>query len=163
MINEIYSHLIKQFSSLIESETDFFANASNLNALLFNQLENVNWVGLYMIDGSQLVLSTFQGKPACRRIEIGKGVCGKCAESRNTLIIENVHSFDGHIACDSASNSEITVPMLFNNSIYGVFDLDSPNFSRFTNEDKEGLEQLVKILMEGSDLKRLRNYYNLEN
>ena len=162
-MSELYRNLIEQYKSLIEGEKDFFVNASNLNALLFNQIDNINWVGFYMNDGSQLVLSTFQGKPACRRIEIGRGVCGKCAAHRKTLIVDNVHNFEGHIACDSASNSEITIPLILNNELYGVFDLDSPIFSRFTVDDNNGLEDLLKILINGSDMNKLKNYYNIAN
>ncbi len=162
-MSELYSNLIEQYKSLIEGEKDFFVNASNLNALLFNQIDNINWVGFYMNNGSQLVLSTFQGKPACRRIEMGKGVCGKCASLRKTLIVDNVHNFEGHIACDSASNSEITIPLILNNELYGVFDLDSPIFSRFTDDDNHGLEDLLKILVNGSDMNKLKNYYIISN
>lgn len=143
---EIYDILNKQAQSIISSEYDWTANLANLSALIFNQLDDVNWAGFYMFKEQQLVLGPFQGQVACIRIPIGKGVCGTAALSRQTQLIEDVHEFDGHIACDAASNSEIVIPVIVNNELIAVLDIDSPLFSRFDDEDKQGLERLVATL-----------------
>ena len=127
-------------------ETDPVANMANMAAVLFGGLEKINWAGFYVLKGNTLVLGPFQGKPACVRIPLGKGVCGTAAQTRQTQRVENVHQFPGHIACDSASNSEIVVPIRKNGEIIGVLDIDSPIKNRFTEEDKAGLEQFVKVL-----------------
>ena len=128
------------------------ANAANLSALLFHSLPDLNWAGFYFLKDGELVLGPFQGKPACVRIEVGKGVCGSAAASRQTLIVPDVHQFPGHIACDSASNSEIVVPVITDDRLLGVLDLDSPEFSRFNDDDADGLERIVRVFVEMSDL-----------
>ncbi len=132
---ELYDSLQSQLKSLLEGERDFIANAANLSSLLFHTLPDVNWVGFYLLKENQLVLGPFQGKPACVRIEVGKGVCGSAAQLEQTLVVENVHEFPGHIACDSASNSEIVIPLMDEERLMGVLDLDSPSLSRFDEED----------------------------
>jgi GAF domain-containing protein len=145
---ELYSHLALQLKSLFEGEHDFIANAANFASLLFHSLPDLNWAGFYLLKNTELVLGPFQGKPACVRIAIGKGVCGTAAEQRETILVDNVHEFPGHIACDSDSNSEIVVPVIKDRELIGVLDLDSPSFARFDDEDAEGLNELVKIFME---------------
>ena len=144
---EVYAQLAEQLRSLLAGEHDFIANAANFSALLFHSLADVSWVGFYLHKEGELVLGPFQGKPACVRIAIGKGVCGTAAQQRQTILVDNVHDFPDHIACDSASNSEIVVPLLEGDELIGVLDLDSPKLSRFDEEDAAGLEVLVKILL----------------
>jgi GAF domain-containing protein len=144
---ELYSHLESQLRSLIDGERDFIANAANFSSLLYHSLPDVNWAGFYLLKEGELVLGPFQGKPACVRIEIGKGVCGTAAQQRQTIIVDNVHEFPGHIACDSASNSEIVVPLMREKELIGVLDLDSPSVARFDEQDAEGLNELVKVFM----------------
>jgi len=146
-----YEHLCAQLSSLFEGERDFIANAANFSSLLYHSLPDINWVGFYLLKNNELVLGPFHGQPACVRIAMGKGVCGSAAELRQTVVVENVHEFPGHIACDSASNSEIVVPLIREGQLIGVLDLDSPSLSRFNDEDAEGLNNLARILLERSD------------
>lgn len=141
----LYAALLQQAQALFEGEHDRVANAANLSALIWHALPDLNWAGIYFFDGHELVLGPFQGKPACVRIAIGKGVCGAAAMKRETLIVPDVHQFAGHIACDSASNSEIVVPLLLGDALYGVLDLDSPKFNRFDDEDRKGLEALGRV------------------
>jgi L-methionine (R)-S-oxide reductase len=148
----LYSHLKSQLRSLIEGERDFIANAANFSSLVYHSLLDVNWVGFYFYKDGELVLGPFQGKPACVRIEIGKGVCGTAAEVRETVIVENVHEFPGHIACDSISNSEIVVPLIKKDQLIGVLDLDSPSLKRFDDEDAEGLNELIQVFMDSTNL-----------
>src|SRR5919107_4781276 len=136
----VYAELGAQLRALLEGEDDFIANAANFSALLFHTLPDLNWAGLYLLKGGELVLGPFQGKPACLRIALGSGVCGTAAASRRTVVVENVHEFPGHIACDSASNSEVVVPLLKGEELPGVLDLDSPAVGRFDEEDAKGLE-----------------------
>lgn len=145
---ELYAELARQLHSLFEGERDFIANAANFAALLYHSLPDLNWVGFYLHKDGGLVLGPFQGMPACVRMAIGKGVCGTAAERRETVIVDNVHDFPGHIACDSASNSEIVVPLLKDNELVGVLDLDSPSFARFDDEDAHALNLLVEIFLE---------------
>jgi GAF domain-containing protein len=152
---ELYSGLAAQLRSLLAAETDFIANAANFAALLYHSLPDLNWAGFYLLRDGELVLGPFQGQPACVRIAMGKGVCGTAAEQRQTILVDNVHDFPGHIACDSASNSEIVVPLIKNERLLGVLDLDSPLFARFDNEDAQGLNELAEIFIEASDLIRL--------
>jgi GAF domain-containing protein len=147
---ELYQHLAAQLRALIEGEKDFIANAANFAALLYHSLPDLNWAGLYLLKDGELVLGPFQGKPACVRIAVGKGVCGTAALLRETVVVQNVHEFPGHIACDEASNSEIVVPIINNESLFGVLDLDSPKLARFTDEDAEGLNEVVKIFVANS-------------
>jgi GAF domain-containing protein len=145
---ELYSQLALQLKSLLDGERDFIANTANFSSLLFHSLPDLNWAGFYLLKDGELVLGPFQGKPACVRIAIGKGVCGTAAEQRQTILVDNVHEFPGHIACDSDSNSEIVVPLIKDRELVGVLDLDSPSFARFDDEDAEGLNELVRIFME---------------
>ncbi len=141
-----YLQLTAQARSLVEGERDMIANMANICALLFNQMDDVNWAGFYLYKEDQLVLGPFQGQPACIRIPMGKGVCGTAAATNTVQRIEDVHQFEGHIACDAASNSEIVIPIVVNNQLIGVLDIDSPNLSRFTAEDEAGLCEIVGVL-----------------
>jgi len=143
----LYDQLASQLSSLLAGERDLIANAANFSALVFDSLPDLNWAGFYFERDGELVLGPFQGKPACVRIRIGQGVCGAGAAKCETVIVPDVHQFPGHIACDSASNSEIVVPLLKDEKLIGVLDLDSPIKSRFDEEDARGLEVLVRILL----------------
>ena len=143
-----YEKLKKEIGALIDGVPYEIANLANISAALWQALENINWVGFYLMNGGKLVLGPFQGKPACIEIPLGRGVCGTAAQKRETVLVEDVHQFPGHIACDSASNSEIVVPIFKNGAVYGVLDIDSPYFARFTREDQRGLEEIVKILEE---------------
>lgn len=147
---ELYAQLTAQLRSLLEGERDFIANAANFSSLLFHSLPDLNWAGLYLQKGGELVLGPFQGEPACVRLAIGKGVCGTAAEQRQTILVDNVHEFPGHIACDSASNSEIVIPLISQDELIGVLDLDSPLLARFDDEDARGLNDLAQIFIEGS-------------
>lgn len=147
---ELYANLAAQLRGLLESERDLIANSANFSSLLYHSLPDLNWAGFYFVKDQQLVLGPFQGKPACVRIEIGKGVCGTAAEQKQTIIVDNVHDFPGHIACDSASNSEIVVPLIRGVKLLGVLDLDSPSLRRFDEEDAEGLNKLVSIFMDST-------------
>lgn len=144
---DLYKTLTMQLYHLLEGEHDFIANAANFSALLYHTMPDLNWAGIYLYKQGELVLGPFQGKPACTRIALGKGVCGTAAERKKTIIVPNVHEFPGHIACDSASNSEIVVPMIRSGQLIGVLDLDSPLLARFDEEDKAGLENLVEVFL----------------
>jgi L-methionine (R)-S-oxide reductase len=138
-----YSLLKKQIVSVIENEKDFIANTSNISAMLYDAIEDLNWLGFYFIKDGGLVLGPFQGKVACTRINIGKGVCRTCVSSKKTQLINDVHKFPGHIACDSASNSELVIPIIIKGEVKAVLDIDSTTFSRFSEEDQVGLENLI--------------------
>jgi GAF domain-containing protein len=142
-----FDELVTQVRHLIAGEPDRIANAANVAALLFQSLPDVNWVGFYFCRDDQLVLGPFQGRPACTRIPLGKGVCGTAAEQRRTIVVENVHEFPGHIACDTASNSEMVVPMIRDGRLVGVLDVDSPRLGRFADEDRKALEAVVAELL----------------
>ncbi len=142
-----YSLLIKQAEILLETETDKIANMANISALLFNNMENINWAGFYLYKEEQLILGPFQGQPACVRIPMGKGVCGVAAAERTVQRIKDVHEFDGHIACDAQSNSEIVIPLIKNNELIGVLDIDSPIHDRFDEEDQVALEAIALIVV----------------
>jgi len=145
--DDFYQSLVKQTESLIGGESNIIANMANISALLFTSLEDVNWAGFYFMDSpTELVLGPFQGNPACIRIPVGKGVCGTAAATEQTQLISDVHAFDGHIACDAASNSEIVVPIMKNGRVFAVLDIDSPSIGRFDTDDQAGLEALVKCL-----------------
>ena len=148
---ELYAELLLQARGLLEGERDPVANAANLAALLWHTLPDLNWAGFYLLKGDELVLGPFQGKPACVRIALGKGVCGTAAAKRETVIVRDVHAFPGHIACDAASNAEIVVPLLLAGRAVGVLDLDSPRVGRFDAEDGAGLEPIAAAWIEGSD------------
>ncbi|WP_440055978.1 GAF domain-containing protein [Pseudoalteromonas sp. T1lg65] len=146
---DFYSSLVKQAQSLIAGERNVIANMANISALLFTSLEDINWAGFYFVDSPhELVLGPFQGNPACIRIPMGKGVCGTAAESQQTQLVEDVHAFAGHIACDAASNSEIVIPVFKDQKVFAVLDIDSPSLARFDEQDKAGLESLVKAFEE---------------
>ena len=149
---ENYEMLYDSMKALIEDEKDWIANLANVSALLFNHLEKVNWAGFYLMKEGELVLGPFQGKPACIRIEVGSGVCGSAVEDRKTYVVDNVHQFEGHIACDAASNSEIVVPLFYEDQIIGVLDIDSPVKSNFDDVDKKYLEKMVNHLIEVSEV-----------
>lgn len=142
------STLAAQAQGLLSVETDPVANAANLSALLFMELDQVNWVGFYFLQGDELVLGPFQGKPACVRIPMGQGVCGTAAKSRQTQRVADVHEFPGHIACDAASRSELVIPLVRNGDLLGVLDLDSPVCDRFSEADKEMLEEVAKVYID---------------
>lgn len=141
-----YQLLAEQLASLTTGVPHQTANLANASALLWRELGGINWAGFYLAEGDLLVLGPFQGKPACIEIPFGKGVCGSAAEADRTLVVDDVHTFPGHIACDGASNSEIVIPLHADGKVIGVLDIDSPLFSRFTPEDKLGLEQFAAIL-----------------
>lgn len=140
-----YADLAEQARYLLDGERDRIANAANFSALLYHALPDVNWVGFYFHDGQELVVGPFQGKPACVRIAIGRGVCGTAARDRITQLVPDVHAFPGHIACDAASRSEVVVPLIVGEQLIGVLDLDSPSPGRFDGEDQVGLETLAAI------------------
>ena len=141
-----YTEINAMLASIIEGIPYTMTNLANASALLNEKLENINWVGFYTVKDGKLVLGPFQGKVACTIIPIGKGVCGTAAATDSTQLVPDVHKFAGHIACDSASNSEIVIPLHRNGSVFGVLDIDSPLFDRFSLQDKEGLEQFARIL-----------------
>lgn len=144
---ELYRELTSQIAALVQDETDPVANMANCAAILFNSLPRLNWVGFYLLKGGELVLGPFQGLPACVRIAFGRGVVGTAAEKRTTIRVADVDEFPGHIACDTASKSEIVVPLLGNDShLLGVLDVDSPELDRFDAEDEEGLSAIGKII-----------------
>lgn len=144
----LYEQLSAELHALIAEESDWIANLANAAALLYHALPEINWAGFYLLKGDGLVVGPFQGKPACVRIALGSGVCGTAALGRTTVVVRNVHEFEGHIACDSASNSEIVVPMIRGDALLGVLDIDSPTFGRFDDEDRRGLERFVSVLLE---------------
>ena len=144
---ESYRQLADQLQLLLDGEKNRIANLSNASALLSNFLERTNWTGFYLLEEGELVLGPFQGLPACIRIPIGRGVCGTSAKNRETLVVEDVNAFEGHIACDSASQSEIVIPLVKNDELIGVLDIDSPEIGRFSEEDRAGLEQFAEVLL----------------
>ena len=143
-----YALLTAQVKTLTEGVPHLIANLSNISALLWQSLEDINWAGFYKMEGGRLVLYPFQGKPACIEIPVGKGVCGRAVAEGKTQLVSNVHDFPGHIACDCASNAEIVVPLWKNGEIWGVLDIDSPTVGRFSQEDQAGLEQVAKAIEE---------------
>jgi GAF domain-containing protein len=145
-----YARLAQELAGLLAGERDLVANAANMSALIFDALPDLNWAGFYFLKDGELVVGPFQGKPACVRIAIGKGVCGTAAARRTTVVVPDVHAFAGHIACDAASQSEIVVPLLAGNTLLGVLDIDSPRLARFDEADRRGLERLAAIFLENS-------------
>lgn len=141
-----YTTLVRQAESLVSGVPHLTANLANISALLYTSLENINWAGFYLSECEKLILGPFQGNPACVEIPYGKGVCGTAAAADSVQLVPDVHAFPGHIACDSASLSEIVIPIHKNDNVIGVLDIDSPVLSRFSEEDRDGLEQLVKTL-----------------
>lgn len=143
-----YEALVKSLRALIRDIPYETANLANASALLWDSLPEINWAGFYKLRGDKLILGPFQGKPACIVIPVGRGVCGRAAEEEKTQRVENVHTFPGHIACDGASNSEIVIPLYRGTALWGVLDIDSPRFSRFSPEDQQGLERFAAALSE---------------
>ena len=141
-----YSTLCRDLVALVDGVPHPIANLANAAALLWQELEDLNWAGFYLSEGDRLVLGPFQGKPACIEIPYGKGVCGTAAEKQEAVVVEDVHEFPGHIACDEASRSEIVIPMTRNGVVFAVLDLDSPTAGRFTQADRAGLEVFVRVL-----------------
>jgi L-methionine (R)-S-oxide reductase len=152
---ETYREIRVQLTGLFSGERNGLANASNLCALLYQMLPDVNWVGFYFLQDGELVLGPFQGKVACVRIPLGRGVCGTAAERREILVVPDVNEFPGHIACDAASRSEIVVPLVKEGRLLGVLDLDSPHLSRFDDHDRSGLAAAADVLLQSSDLNKL--------
>lgn len=146
--SEQYAQLVEQARALMHGESDRIANAANLSALVYHALPALNWVGFYFFDGRELVVGPFQGLPACVRIALGKGVCGTAAITRQTQVVPDVHAFPGHIACDSASRSEVVVPLYLGETLVGVFDIDSPVPDRFDETDRIGLEALAAAFLD---------------
>ena len=146
-----YEELTRQLAAMLAGERDFLANSAQFSAFLAQTIDQLNWAGFYWARGQQLVLGSFQGKVACVRIPFGRGVCGAAAASRETQRVEDVHAFPGHIACDSASNSELVVPVIREGRLLGVLDLDSPVTARFRPEDQAGIEGLLRLFVEGTD------------
>lgn len=149
---EFYAAFNRQLAAILHGESDWIANLAQTSALLMQALPDLNWAGFYLFNGRELVLGPFQGKVACVRIALGKGVCGTAAAGRTSVVVPNVHEFPGHIACDSASNSELVVPLVHDDRLLGVLDLDSPALHRFTDEDARGLEKSVALLLAHSDV-----------
>lgn len=147
-VEENYKLMLQQVRLFFEDESDLIANLSNASSLLNFFLEDINWVGFYLLKDGELVLGPFQGLPACVRIKVGSGVCGTAAQEQKTILVDNVHEFPGHIACDGNSNSEIVVPIIKNNQIFAVLDIDSPSLNRFNNIDKKYLELFVNVIEE---------------
>ncbi len=154
MVN--YGLLCKQAEMLLEDERDYVPALSNVSALIYDALDRLNWAGFYLMDNGSLLLGPFQGKVACIRIEVGKGVCGTAVNEDRTIRVPDVHQFPGHIACDSASESEIVIPIHSGDRIVGVLDIDSPFKERFSEEDEEGLRGLVDVIEKYCDFSRLR-------
>lgn len=140
--------LLKQYRGLIENESDVVAVMANTSAFIYENLENLNWAGFYIFRDGELVLGPFQGKIACYRIKMDRGVCGHCATNRKSVVVDNVHEFPGHIACDSASNSELVVPVIKDGELFGVIDIDSFEFENFSEKDKEFIEGISEIFAE---------------
>lgn len=151
-----YERLASQLHGLLTGETDPIANAANTAALIFEALPDVSWAGFYFLRGGELIVGPFQGKPACVRIAVGRGVCGTAAAKRETIIVPDVDAFPGHIACDAASRSEVVVPLIAADGLMGVLDLDSTRLARFDEVDARGLERLAELYVEASRLEPLR-------
>ena len=149
--SEQYVQLIAQCKALLHGERHRIANAANISALLFNNLSDVNWLGFYFLEQGELIVGPFQGLPACVRIAIGKGVCGTAAQTLQTQLVTDVHAFEGHIACDSASQSELVVPLIQQSKLIGVLDIDSPILNRFDAEDQMAFETIAQLFCQGSD------------
>jgi len=148
---------------LFSGEKNFIANAANLCAYIYHNFPDINWVGFYFLSKNELVLGPFQGKIACIRIPIGKGVCGTAVLEKKAIIVPDVHKFPGHIVCDSASQSEMVIPLIFEGNIFGVLDIDSPIINRFDEKEEEIFQSFLRNLYEASDINKVINYYNDEN
>lgn len=156
--NELYRDLNKQLAGLLAGERDLMANTANFSSLVYLMLTDLNWAGFYFLRGNDLVLGPFQGKPACVRIPVTpspRGVCGNAAFHNKTFVVADVHEFPGHIACDSASNAEIVIPLVIEGKVLGVLDIDSPKLARFDDEDRDGLEAMVATLLAMTDFSAL--------
>lgn len=151
-VTAFYESLCSQLSGLLTDERDWLANTANASALLFLELEDINWAGFYFLHGDELRLGPFQGKPACTRIAVGAGVCGTAVKTGQSQLVEDVHQFPGHIACDAVSASEVVVPLYNGDQCIGVLDIDSPQVARFTEQDLAGVEAFAKTLLSHSDL-----------
>ena len=147
-----YAALANELHSLLADERDLIANAANATSLIYHALPHLNWCGVYFHKGGELVVGPFQGRPACVRIAFGKGVCGTAAAQRKTIVVPDVHEFPGHIACDAASRSEIVIPLIVGDELFGVLDLDSPNLARFDEADRRGLEDLATVFVASIDI-----------
>ncbi|WP_373974734.1 GAF domain-containing protein [Chitinibacter sp. SCUT-21] len=147
-----YAQLELQLQSLLAGERNFVTNAAQFSAFIFQTLADLNWAGFYLAQDQTLLLGPFQGKVACVKIPFGRGVCGAAAQQRKTIVVADVHAFDGHIACDSASNSEIVLPVIVGERLLGVFDIDSPQLNRFSDADQLGLEKLVACFVAMTDV-----------
>ena len=148
---DLYASLAQQLTGLLHGEPDAIANAANMSALIYELMPDLNWAGFYFMRGGELVLGPFQGKVACVRIPVGRGVCGTAVERKESIVVPDVHAFPGHIACDSASRSELVVPLIKNGTVLGVLDLDSPRPGRFDEDDREGCETLARIYLDASE------------
>ncbi len=152
---EYYRQLTKQLDALLSEDTNWVTNLSQMSAFVYQMLPDLNWVGFYLVNpknSNALILGPYQGKVACVHIPFGQGVCGTAAQTKETQLVKDVHAFDGHIACDGDTNSEIVIPMVVNCELKGVFDIDSPNLNRFDQEDADGLTSLLKVLMDKTSL-----------
>ena len=149
---EFYASLAQQLTGLLEGERDMIANTANMSALIFQFLPDLNWAGFYFMRGGELVLGPFQGKTACVRIAVGRGVCGSAVERQESIVVPDVHAFPGHIACDSASRSELVVPLIKDGRVLGVLDLDSPNPNRFYDEDRQRCETMARIFLAATEM-----------
>ena len=147
---QYYETILPQLSALMQAETNVITNMANFAAVLFNGLPGLNWAGFYTLAGSELLLGPFQGKPACMRLKKGKGVCWAAAEKGQSVVVKNVHEFAGHIACDSATNSEIVIPIVLNGKVWGVLDIDSPEMGRFDETDRSFLEKAVELFVKNT-------------
>jgi len=145
-VEDNYKLMVGTVKAFLDGEPNVIANLSNVSAIINEYVKDINWVGFYLMEAGELVLGPFQGKPACIRIPVGRGVCGTTVEKKETLIVADVHQFPGHIACDVASNSEIVIPIMKDGAVFGVLDIDSPEFNRFTELEKKYLEEVVKII-----------------
>jgi L-methionine (R)-S-oxide reductase len=144
----IYDELVLQARGLLSGQAHRIANAANLSALIYQNLDRINWVGFYFLEGDELIVGPFQGKPACVRIELGRGVCGTAATTRATQRVADVHAFEGHISCDPASRSELVIPLISNGQVIGVLDIDSPEADRFSADDQAGFEALARVYVD---------------
>ncbi len=148
---DTYNNLVDQLGALLTGERDFIANAANTASLIYHSLPVLNWAGFYFLRDDVLIVGPFQGKPACTRVALGKGVCGTAAGQRRTMVVEDVHQFPGHITCDAASKSEIVVPLIQGDRLIGVLDLDSPRVGRFDADDQAGLEAVAEVFLRHTD------------
>jgi len=154
---KLYKYMNIKLVGLIGDEPDWLANLSNASALIWLMVGDINWAGFYLMKNGKLVLGPFQGKPACINIELGKGVCGTAAQNKETQLVKDVHDFPGHIACDSASQSEVVVPIIVDGEVIGVLDIDSPDLNRFDEDDKVGFERFVETLVKYVDWESVKD------